>query len=256
MKRRGAAALPAIALMAAAAAAPGTAVAAAQLRFGIDRELAGSAGSGQNPAKPVSGERTLRALRVLRPNSKQLVLRVNRLFESDGDAGIRRLERIIDRYTREGFDTELQVRYHPPTAQTGDIATWTRDIRHVVDVFGPNRHPRLPVRPGRRRADVRGPAPGRRGPPRAWSPQPSSGERWCRSSTPSAATRPPSASPTTAGSPPRQPLDHVRVRRDDRSADRRLPPHAGVRGLSLADRPLRRQPLTISSTRSTSCSSL
>ena len=70
---------------------------------------------------------------------KQLVLRVNRLFESDGDAGIRRFERIIDRYTRAGFDTELQVRYHPSARQRGNIAAWTRYVRHVVDVFGPNR---------------------------------------------------------------------------------------------------------------------
>ena len=41
---------------------------------------------------------------------------------------------------REGFDTELQVRYHPSAAQAGDIAAWTRYVRHVVDVFGPNRH--------------------------------------------------------------------------------------------------------------------
>ena len=122
-------------------AAPSVAAGATgKLRFGIDPELAGSAGSTQNPAKPVSETRTLRALRALRPPGKQLVLRVNRLFESDGEAGIRRFKRIIDRYTREGFDTELQVRYHPSVAQRGDIAAWTRYVRHVVDVFGSNRH--------------------------------------------------------------------------------------------------------------------
>ena len=99
VRRRGAAALAAITLMAPAAAAPGAVAAAPKLRFGIDPELAGSAGSGQNPAKPVSHARTVAALRGLRPKGKQLVLRINRLFESDGDAGIRRFERIIDRYT-------------------------------------------------------------------------------------------------------------------------------------------------------------
>ncbi len=77
---------------------------------------------------------------ALRPRGKQLVLRVNRLFESAGEAGIRRFERIIGRYTRAGFDTELQVRYHPAGGEVGNIAAWKRYVRHVVDVFGPNRH--------------------------------------------------------------------------------------------------------------------
>jgi hypothetical protein len=88
----------------------------------------------------VNQSKALRALRALRPPGKELVLRVNRLFEADGEAGIRRFERTIDRYTRAGFDTELQVRYHPTVKQAGDIAAWTRYVRHVVDVFGPNRH--------------------------------------------------------------------------------------------------------------------
>lgn len=110
------------------------------LRFGIDPELAGSVGSAQNAAKPVNETKTIAALRALRPPGRQLVLRVNRLFESSGEAGIRRFERISDRYTRAGFDTELQVRYHPVGGEVGNIAAWTRYVRHVVDVFGPNRH--------------------------------------------------------------------------------------------------------------------
>ena len=113
--------------------------AARSLRFGIDPELAGSAGSAQNAAKPVNETKTIRALDALRPRGRQLVLRVNRLFESAGEAGIRRFERIIDRYTRAGFDTELQVRYHPAGGEVGNIAAWKRYVRHVVDVFGPNR---------------------------------------------------------------------------------------------------------------------
>jgi hypothetical protein len=110
------------------------------LRFGIDPELAGSVGSAQNAAKPVNETKTISALDALRPRARQLVLRVNRLFESAGEAGIRRFERIIDRYTRAGFDTELQVRYHPAGSEVGNIAAWKRYVRHVVDVFGPNRH--------------------------------------------------------------------------------------------------------------------
>jgi hypothetical protein len=110
------------------------------LRFGIDPEPAGSAGSGQNRVRPVNEAKTLRSLKSLRPRGKQLVLRVNRLFEADGEAGIRRFARIIRRYTGLGFDTELQVRYHPTARQAGDIAAWQRYVRHVVDAFGPNRH--------------------------------------------------------------------------------------------------------------------
>ncbi len=110
------------------------------LRLGIDPDLAGSVGSAQNAAKPVNETKTIAALRALRPPGRQLVLRVNRLFESSGEAGIRRLERIIDRYTRAGFDTELQVRYHPAGSEEGNIADWTRYVRRVVDVFGSNRH--------------------------------------------------------------------------------------------------------------------
>lgn len=111
-----------------------------RLRFGVDPELAGSVGSSQNVSKPVSETKTVRALRALRPRGKELVLRVNRLFESLGQAGIRRFKRIIGRYARQGFDTELQVRYHPAGSQVGDISAWTRYVRHVVDVFGSNPH--------------------------------------------------------------------------------------------------------------------
>lgn len=120
--------------------AHGPVSAAPTLRFGIDPEPAGSIGSAQDPAKPEVASKTLAALRALRPPGKELVLRINRLFESDGEAGIRHFQAIISRYTREGFETELQVRYHPSPAQAGNIAAWTRYVRHVVDVFGPNRH--------------------------------------------------------------------------------------------------------------------
>jgi hypothetical protein len=40
------------------------------------------------------------------------------------------------RYARAGFEVELQVRYHPPQGEAGDIAAWQRYVRHVVDSFG------------------------------------------------------------------------------------------------------------------------
>ncbi len=96
-------------------------VAPRTLRFGIDPELAGSVGSTQGEVKRVNDAKTLNALRALRPRRKELVLRINRLFESDGEAGIRKFKQTIDRFTRAGFDTELQVRYHP-TAQCASSA--------------------------------------------------------------------------------------------------------------------------------------
>ena len=67
-------------------------------------------------------------------------MRVNRLFESDGEAGIRRFKAIIKRYTRAGYDTELQVRYHPSAGERGKMGVWTGYVRRVVDTFGPDRH--------------------------------------------------------------------------------------------------------------------
>ncbi len=111
-----------------------------RLRFGIDPEAAGSLGPTQVQVRPEHPAQALAALRALRPSGRDLVLRVNRLFEADGEAGIRHFKRIVGRYTRAGFDTELQVRYHPTTVQAGDIPAWIRFVRHVVDGFGSDRH--------------------------------------------------------------------------------------------------------------------
>jgi hypothetical protein len=46
---------------------------------------------------------------------------------------------MVASYTRAGFEVELQVRYHPASGQAGNIPAWVRYVRHVVDVFGPNR---------------------------------------------------------------------------------------------------------------------
>jgi hypothetical protein len=110
----------------------------APLRFGIDPELAGSVGSIQTASKPESETQRVAALDALRPPGKELVLRVNRLFWSDGEDGIRSFQQLIARDTAAGFDVEMQVRYHPTTAEEGDMAAWTAYVRRVVDVFGPN----------------------------------------------------------------------------------------------------------------------
>lgn len=108
------------------------------LRFGVDHGLAGSAGNVQLPSAPVNAARERAALQALRPARRQLVLRLNRMFFSDGEAGIRRFQRETRSYTRDGFEVELQVRYHPTPAQARDLTAWRRYVRRVVDTFGPN----------------------------------------------------------------------------------------------------------------------
>lgn len=112
--------------------------AGAPLRFGIDPGLAGSAGGSQLPTVPDNPPRDLQAVKALAPPGRVLVVRLNRLFWSDGEQGIKHFQALTHRYTRAGFDVELQVRYHPPTGEVGDIPAWERYVRHVVDVFGSN----------------------------------------------------------------------------------------------------------------------
>jgi hypothetical protein len=109
------------------------------IRFGVDPGIAGSVGGVQLPSVPDNPARDLTALRNLRPPHRPFVLRLNRLFWADGQAGINRFVRTVRRYTRAGFDVELQVRYHPASGKAGDLAAWRRYVRHVVDTFGRNR---------------------------------------------------------------------------------------------------------------------
>ncbi len=113
---------------------------AAPLRMGIDPELAGSVGTGQSAAVPLDEAKDIAALHAFTPPGKAMVLRVNRLFWADGEAGIRRFQEIVARHDAAGFDSELQVRYHPAEGDEGDIEKWTAYVRHVVDVFGPDPH--------------------------------------------------------------------------------------------------------------------
>jgi hypothetical protein len=67
------------------------------------------------------------------------VVRLNRLFFSDGQSGIAAFSAMAARYTRAGFQVEVQVRYHPPQGEAGDIPAWVAYVRHVVDSLGANR---------------------------------------------------------------------------------------------------------------------
>ena len=66
-------------------------------------------------------------------------MRLNRMFWADGDAGLARFAGLVDGYAREGFRTELQVRYHPPEGRAGDIAGWLEYVRAAVRTFAPRR---------------------------------------------------------------------------------------------------------------------
>jgi hypothetical protein len=109
------------------------------VRFGIDAGLAGSAGSVQLPSTPDDPAKDLAAVRALRPPGTVLVVRLNRLFWSDGQGGIDAFQRQAARYTRAGFEVEVQVRYHPPPGQAGNIHSWVEYVRHVVDSLGADR---------------------------------------------------------------------------------------------------------------------
>src|SRR3954471_20909912 len=91
------------------------------------------------PVVPVDQQRTYAALAELRPpGDAPFVLRLNRLFWSDGEAGLQRFERAVAGYTSRGLLVELQVRYHPPEGHDGDVDGFVAYVREVVRRFGPN----------------------------------------------------------------------------------------------------------------------
>ena len=109
------------------------------LRFGIGPLVqAGQIGPLPGPAVAEQPERTHDALARLRPPTGAFVLRLNRFFWSDGEAGFQRYLALAERFTSRGYLVELQVRYHPNTEQEGDIEAWTRHVRDVVRRFGAN----------------------------------------------------------------------------------------------------------------------
>ncbi len=109
------------------------------LRFGIGPLVqAGQIGPLPGPAVAEQPDRTHEALARLRPSTGAFVLRLNRFFWSDGEAGIQRYLDLARRFTDRGYEVELQVRYHPSPEQEGDIAGWVRHVREVVRRFGAN----------------------------------------------------------------------------------------------------------------------
>ena len=84
------------------------------LRFGIGPLVqAGQIGPAPSPALPERPEATHSALARLEPSGRPFVLRLNRFFWSDGEAGFRRYLDLAERFTGRGHPVELQVRYHP-----------------------------------------------------------------------------------------------------------------------------------------------
>jgi hypothetical protein len=109
------------------------------LRFGITP--AGEAGALGPPVPAVPGTfgQDLRALAHLRPpGGRPFVVRLNRVFWSLGDDGLRRFQRLAQRYTEHRYLVEIQLRYHPTPEQEGDIGAWTRFVRRAVNRFGSN----------------------------------------------------------------------------------------------------------------------
>jgi hypothetical protein len=103
------------------------------LRFGITPLLAGTAGSAQGETLPEDPAKTAAALTALQPPGKRLVMRINRVFSGDGDAGLDRAAALTEQYERAGFDVESQVRYHPAAEQDGDLDAWEAYVRRAVD---------------------------------------------------------------------------------------------------------------------------
>jgi hypothetical protein len=107
------------------------------VRYGIFPLEAGSAGAVQGTTAPSDPAKALAELQRLRPPGKELVLRLNRMFWSDGRAGLDRFAGLVDGYARAGFRSELQVRYHPPDGHAGDMAGWLAYVREAVRTFAP-----------------------------------------------------------------------------------------------------------------------
>jgi hypothetical protein len=107
-----------------------------ELEFGITPLLAGTAGEQQSGVAPEDREKAIAALDRLRGKKRELVLRLNRMFWADGKKGIEKYARIVDRFARAGFDTELQVRYHPPAGKAGDMKAWTAYVKKAVRILG------------------------------------------------------------------------------------------------------------------------
>ncbi|HVV74935.1 MAG TPA: hypothetical protein VHC43_02790 [Mycobacteriales bacterium] len=112
---------------------------AGPIRFGIDPGLAGNPLPSLNGPVPINRRGEREALHALKPKHRGLVIRLNRLFWSGGDTLLHTFAREARSYARQGYDVEVQVRYHPTTANNGNLDGWSRWVRHVVDVLGKNK---------------------------------------------------------------------------------------------------------------------
>ena len=108
------------------------------IRFGITPLLAGTSGAVQKPAVPEDQTQTDLALQALDPPGHQLVMRINRVFESDGQAGIDRAVSLEQHYSQLGFGVESQVRYHPTDAENGDMNAWVQYVRAATAALAQN----------------------------------------------------------------------------------------------------------------------
>jgi hypothetical protein len=109
-----------------------------RLRFGITPQLAGTAGQTQGEVVAENPAARDRALERLRPRRRELVVRLNRLFESDGSAAIHRFARRARHYARRGFQVESQIRYHPSPEQEGDMGAWRRFVKRATKALAAN----------------------------------------------------------------------------------------------------------------------
>ena len=78
------------------------------------------------------------ALGALDPPGRELVMRINRVFESDGRAGIDTAVSLEKHYSQLGFGVESQVRYHPTDAQNGDMNAWVQYVRQATAALAQN----------------------------------------------------------------------------------------------------------------------
>ncbi len=120
------------------ASAPPLSAPANRIRFGITPQLAGTVGTVQGEVIAENAKLRSAALGALRPPRRTMVIRLNRLFMSDGDTGIARFAARARRYARAGFAIESQVRYHPSPEHEGDIAAWRRFVRRASKALGSN----------------------------------------------------------------------------------------------------------------------
>src|SRR5437764_4275089 len=108
------------------------------VRFGITPLLAGTSGAVQEPPVPEDQAQTDAALQSLTPPGRQLVIRINRVFESEGRAGIDRAVSLAQHYAQLGFGVESQVRYHPTAAENGDMNAWVQYVRAATAALAQN----------------------------------------------------------------------------------------------------------------------